>query len=118
MHYIYLFLALLLNITGNVTMKLGAMQGVQLSSLAPLDLVRKNWLVILAVLIYGASAIFYFISLMFFPLSVAYPIVVFLAFFAVQIFSVLVLHEQLNFLQIIGCVMILAGVAFVLFFRK
>ena len=118
MPYVYLFAALALNIGGNIAMKLAALRGFDLSTYEPIHFIAKNWQVLASISMYGLSAIFYFLALRELPLIIVYPTIIFLGFIAIHAFAVIVLGERIVAWQIVGHILVLIGMALILFFYQ
>ncbi len=116
MAYFVLFTALVLNIGGNIAMKLAALRGIDFSTYQPIAFVAHNWQAIVAIAMYGLSAVFYFAALREIPLIIAYPTIIFLAFIAVHAFAVIFLGERIVAWQIVGHILVVAGMMLILFF--
>jgi len=120
MGVVFLMVALLLNATANILIKLGAGR---LESLDPpleqLDLIGKalavgtNLYLVIGIIFFASNVGFYTLALKKLNLSAAYPIMTSGGFLLISAFSVLYLKETLTALQITGIVLIAVGIAFV-----
>lgn len=115
MVYVYLILALTLNAIANILMKLGAESsgGGLFRVFADIRLVLGNPHLMLGVFCFVLALAFYTLVLSKMNLSVAYPIMTSLGFLIVVGFSVLALHEAVNWWQYAGMGLILVGVVLV-----
>lgn len=113
MAYLYLAAAFSLNAIANILLKLGARNGIDISSLSPISLALSNWQLILGVIIFAANVILYFLALRELPLSIAYPIMVVMGFIIVNGYAFFLLGESITSLQIFGYFVIVAGLVLV-----
>lgn len=100
MAYLYLALAFLLNASGNILLKEGSAHPIS----------TGNWQLILGLVLFGANALFYVLALKTLPLSIAYPTMVAMSFLIVLTYAYFRLGEGFGWLNILGYVLIIAGV--------
>lgn len=111
--YAFLFASILLNVTGQTFMKLGAnaLKNIEISIPGLLNTFMNPW-IIMGLGAYGISTIFWIISLSKFDLSVAYPFLS-LGYILVLIVSVFLFKENINELRVLGVVLIMVGVVLI-----
>jgi small multidrug resistance pump len=120
-HVIALLLALTLNATANLMMKVGSgrfsVSGLSndpgLRSLT--STLTQNWVLILGLLFFATNVVFYAYALRapFLPVSMAYPIMVGGGFAIIAVIAWWFLGERMSAMQWAGVIMILAGVILV-----
>lgn len=108
MTYLFLFGALILNSSANILLKLGA-RPEPVGNISLTTLVSQYGLAILGVTLFALNIVLYFLSLRALPLSVAYPVMVIGGFLIVNTFAFFILKEHIGTLQIIGYVLMIAG---------
>lgn len=110
MTILLLVLAIIFNATANILMKLGAKQmgsvGVNLDSVKAFVTNPFIWAGLVS---FGLALMFYTYVLTKMNLSVAYPLITSLGFLIVVSFSVFYLHESVNWMHMLGLVLVLAG---------
>lgn len=114
-HVIALVFALAANAAANIMIKAG-MRAKAVSAAEPGQLLRAvvmNPLVVGGVALFALNVISYAYVLTRIPLSIAYPVMTSGGFLIVALASVLLLRESLTAPQIVGFVLIIAGVALV-----
>ena len=116
MAYFYLACAFALNAVANIFLKVGAGQGFNLSSYSPLALIISNWQFLLGLFLFAVNVVFYFLALRTLPISVAYPTMVVMSFLIINAYALFVLGEHVVPLQILGYVLIVAGLFLVVRF--
>ncbi len=115
MPYALLLAAVAVNALANVLLKMASAKGVSWSLEGGVfALAAKNGLLIVALLVFAANVLLYFAALRSLPLSVAYPIMVAGTFVLVNGASALMLRESVAPMQLVGYLLIVAGVALVL----
>lgn len=112
MAYIFLILAFSLNAAANILLKLGAIRGFN-TARGPVLALLGNWQLVSGVALFAVNVIFYFLALRSLPLSVAYPIMVAMGFLIVNGYAMLSLGESLTAMEVLGYVMIVAGLVLV-----
>lgn len=117
MSFIFLIIAFSLNALANILLKLGAQRGVDFVNLNFLEIISRNFLVVIGLLLFALNAGFYFLALRLIPLSLAYPIMVVMSLLIINTFAYFYFHESINFLQVIGYVFIIVGIIFVSRFK-
>ncbi len=113
MAYLFLILAVSLNATGNVLLKLGSQHGLDLADRSPIALVAGNWQLLLGCAVFAANILFFFLALRALPLSVAYPVMVGMTFLIVSSASLFLFREHISILQYIGYAGIILGLVLV-----
>ncbi len=115
MGYVFLVVALLFNASANILMKLGATKleetpMAELSTVDKLLTVALNPYLMIGLILFASNVLFYIVALRRINLSIAYPIMTSGGFLIISLFSVYYLREHLSSLQIVGIVMIAAGI--------
>jgi len=119
---IALIVALVLNATANLLIKMGMraidleLQGAGILSSGPWGLVRlllRHWVLLVGLGCFAANVVFYAFALQKLPISVAYPIMVTSGFAIIVIVAGALLREQLTVTQWVGVATILIGVTLV-----
>lgn len=118
MFYIYLVIAFILNASGNIFLKLGSRTGFNLSSFSPIALFVSNWQFILGCFLFVLNVPFYFLALRNIPLSTAYPIMVGMSFFIVNMSAFFLFKESVHVLQILGYVCMVGGIILVVAYGR
>jgi multidrug transporter EmrE-like cation transporter len=115
MYFIFLFIALFLNTTANIFMKLGAIRTTSFLGEGGVSLFSKffNLYFVLGIVFFAFNLLFYFLALTKVNLSVAYPIMTSGAFLIISVFSFYYLKEPFGLVQIVGLVLILSGIILV-----
>lgn len=120
MTMIILGIAIVLNAAANILIKLGMKDAPDLQSVS-LGVYFSHFItniyVLSGIVSFGLALLTYSYVLSKINLSVAYPIMTSVGFIIVVLFSVLYLSERLIPLQILGIVLIIAGVWLVASFR-
>lgn len=114
---VYLILAFVLNGIANICLKVSAFQGLDFSSFNPWFILSKNILFFVGLILFASNVIFYFLALRNMPISIAYPIMVAMSFLIINLYALMVIGESINIGQIVGYVLLIAGVSIVLFFK-
>lgn len=111
--YVFLFASILLNVTGQTFMKMGAnaLKNIEISLPGLMNTFMNPW-ILLGLGAYGFSTIFWIISLSKFDLSVAYPFLS-IGYILVLIVSVLLFKESINEFRIAGIVFVMIGVVLI-----
>ena len=73
----------------------------------------KNWPFWLGLLFYGLAFLLYAAALQRLPLNVAHPILTSGAIALVSVSSIIFFNEQLNWLKVLGILLVLAGVVLI-----
>lgn len=110
MTILLLVLAIIFNASANILMKLGAKQMGSVS--VGLDAVKAfvtSPYIWSGLVSFGLALMFYTYVLTKMNLSVAYPLMTSLGFLIVVSFSVFYLHETVNWMHLLGLVLVLAG---------
>jgi multidrug transporter EmrE-like cation transporter len=113
MGYLFLALALPLNATANVLLKIGA---AQLGGLDEPNLAGRliaNYQLLAGLSLFALNVVFYVLALARLNLSVAYPIMMAGGVVIVVAVSVLLLHETLTIRRTIGLFLLIAGIVLV-----
>jgi len=112
--YLFLVVALLLNASANILVKLAAVRtGNGGSGLAGALAVYLSPWFIGGLACFGFNLMAYSLALQKIPLVVAYPIMVGTGYLIMVLVSRLVLDETMTWLQVAGAVLILAGLALI-----
>jgi multidrug transporter EmrE-like cation transporter len=113
MGYVFLALALVLNATANVLLKLGA---AQLGGLDEPNLVSRlmtNYYLPAGLTLFALNAVFYTLALTRLNLSVAYPIMMAGGVIIVVSVSILFLQETVTTRQMLGLLLLIPGIVLV-----
>jgi multidrug transporter EmrE-like cation transporter len=113
MAYFYLILAFSLNAAGNVLIKLGSVEGLDLSSKMPIAIIINNWQLVAGCFVFAGNIFFYFLALRTLPLAVAYPVMVGMTFLIVTVASLMLFREHITALQYFGFAAIVLGLVLV-----
>lgn len=113
MPYFLLFCAFVLNSTANLLLKLGSQKGFDFADFSLGVLISHNWQFVVGCVLFVANVPFYFLSLKFLPLAVAYPVMVIMSFILVNILAYIFLKETINFSQYIGYGLLIIGLLMV-----
>ena len=111
MGYIFLTIALVLNASANIMLKLGAgklgpLKDPNLSLVEKIPHLLTNYVLILGLGSFALNIVFYTIALSKLKLSIAYPIMTVGGVFIITTFSALSLKESLNGIQYTAIVLI------------
>ena len=120
MIYIIFALAIIFNAGANILIKIGMNEAVLdtgFNIFRMILIMLKNIYVMSGVFSFGLALVLYSYVLSRVNLSIAYPLMTSLGFAIVVSFSVIFFKESLQFLQIIGLILIVAGVWMVAAFR-
>ena len=113
MGWLLLVVALTLNATANILLKLGA---TQLGGLGGPDLIgrlARDYYLFAGLLLFALNVVFYMVALSRLDLSVAYPIMVAGGIVIVVSVSALLLGEPIDVPQGIGLILLVVGIALV-----
>ncbi len=115
-YYVALAAALILNATANLMMKFGMERFKAAAADLPpgiwpmLTALLTNWVLIAGLVCFATNVILYTYALKFFPISVAYPIMVTLGFAIIVVVAGSYLNEHPTRVQWVGVTLILVGV--------
>lgn len=121
MKYLFLILALLLNTSANILMKISANKINTIEISHPKDVIIaiiKLPTLIIAVILFALNILFYILALTKINISIAYPIMTSVGFLIISIFSTFYLKESLTLLQIIGIILIAIGITLIAYHLK
>lgn len=113
MGYVLLGIALVLNATANVALKLGSTQFAAWHDVGVVRAVLGNYALMAGVVLFACNVVFYALALSRIPLSVGYPIMVGGALIIVVLISVLYLRESVTLVQMLGLCLLVAGMVLV-----
>ncbi len=113
----YLAIALLLNSTANVFLKIGAGK-MEYKGLNLVELVTHNFMAILGIFLFSVNVIFYFLALRSVPISTAYPVMVIASFLIINLFAYFYFNENIHAMQVVGYFLIVAGLILVFYFTE
>lgn len=116
MGYALLVIALVLNASANILLKLGSARVHELSGLSIGELIPKlltNYFLMIGLSFFALNVLFYTAALNRLNLSVAYPIMMAGGVAIITVFSTLYLKEALSFLQYAGILLITGGIILV-----
>jgi len=122
MGYIFLVIALILNASANILMKLGASRiPVNIKELSFTEIITSiitNYFIIIGIIVFAFNVIFYIASLSKLNLSIAYPIMTAGGFLIISTFSFYYFKEPLTSVQIIGIILMAIGITLVAYNLK
>jgi multidrug transporter EmrE-like cation transporter len=118
MSILYLIIAFVLNSAGSVMFKVAANRGGFILQGSFFSILSQNYPFILGCFLFAANAVFFVLALRTLPLSIANPVMLIMSFIIVATVSVLLLHERINSLQIIGYALLIFGVVIIFYFNK
>lgn len=113
MGYVFLTVALTLNATANLLMKMGADRLGTFEGSGAVRGLLTNYFLISGVILFGLNIVFYVAALTRMNLSVAYPVMMAGGVLIVVSVSVLYFRESLTFAQILGILLLMAGLVLV-----
>lgn len=113
MGLLFLIVALTLNATANILLKMGATRLGDLDAPGLLGRLASDAHLLAGLLLFALNVIFYLVALTRLNLSVAYPIMVAGGIVIVVSASVLLLEERISLPQGVGLVLLVAGIALV-----
>jgi multidrug transporter EmrE-like cation transporter len=113
MGYLFLALALVLNATANVLLKIGAARLGDLDEPNLAGRLITNYHLLAGLALFAVNVVFYILALARLNLSVAYPIMMAGGVVIIVAASVLLLHEALTMRQAIGLFLLIAGIVLV-----
>lgn len=113
MLYVILVIAIVSNACANILIKIGMSRGGSLDGLKITEILSKmvgNYILWSGVACFALNLAAYSYALSRMNLSIAYPVMVSCSFVIVALASVLFMQEVLNWMQVGGLVLIIAGV--------
>lgn len=110
MGYIFLIIAMLLNATANILMKIGSGNLSYFTEYGIVQGLLKNYLLIIGVFLFALNVMFYVLALSKINLSVGYPIMAIGGLSIITLVSYFFLKEAISPLQLIGLILILGGI--------
>ena len=116
MGYIFLAIALLLNASANILLKLGSGRLSELKGLSMLEIVPRlltNFYLMIGLAFFALNVLFYASALNRLNLSIAYPIMMAGGIVIITVFSTLYMKETLTFIQYAGISLIAVGIILV-----
>ncbi len=116
MGYIFLVIALTLNASANILLKLGSGRIGELKGLGLVEMIPRlltNYYLIIGLLFFALNVVFYTIALNRLNLSIAYPIMMAGGVLIITFFSAFVLGESLSASNWVGIGLIAGGLALV-----
>ena len=113
MGYVFLTVALTLNATANLLMKMGADRLEAFEGPGMLKGVLTNYFLVGGVVLFGLNIVFYVAALTRMNLSIAYPVMMAGGILIVVSVSVLHFRESLTLAQIVGILLLMAGLVLV-----
>jgi small multidrug resistance pump len=111
--YVFLILALTLNATANVLMKVGANRLATSGARETLSSAATNLYLVGGLGLFALNILFYIAALRKLDLSFAYPVMTAGSLLLVVLVSVLALKERITALESVGILLMLAGLALV-----
>lgn len=113
MGYVFLVLALTLNATANVLLKVGAGRLGHFGEPGAMLRLLTNYHLLAGLALFALNVIFYAAALSRLNLSVAYPVMMAGGIVIVVSVSILVLQESVTRLQLLGLALLVAGIVLV-----
>jgi multidrug transporter EmrE-like cation transporter len=113
MGYLFLALALVLNATANVLLKIGAARVGGLEEPNLIGRLVTNYHLLAGLSLFALNVVFYVLALTRLNLSVAYPIMMAGGVVIIATVSVLLLHEALTMRQGVGLLLLIVGIVLV-----
>jgi multidrug transporter EmrE-like cation transporter len=118
MSTIYLIIAFVLNAGASILLKVQSLHGLQLKPFISTKIITHNIYFIGALALFGLNVVFYTLSLSRIALSVANLTMVVMSFLIVSLFSYYYFKESISALQIVGYILIIAGLILVISYAK
>lgn len=116
MGIIYLIIAFVLNGTATVLFKVEAKDGINLKG-SLLHIIANNYAMIIGFVLFAINAIFYILALRSLPLGLAYPIMTIMSLMIVTAASIILFHEHINTVQIVGYVLLIVAIVLIFSFK-
>jgi multidrug transporter EmrE-like cation transporter len=113
MGYLFLLLALTLNATANILLKVGAARLGELTQPGLLGRLITDYHLLAGLSLFALNVVFYVLALTRLNLSVAYPIMMAGGIVIIATFSVLLLQEALTMRQGVGLFLLIVGIVLV-----
>jgi multidrug transporter EmrE-like cation transporter len=113
MGYVFLTVALTLNATANLLMKIGADRLGAFSGSGMLKAILTNYFLVGGVVLFGLNIVFYVAALTRINLSIAYPVMMAGGVLIVVFVSVLYFRESLALTQVLGILLLIGGLVLV-----
>lgn len=117
MNFFFLIIALILNATANILLKVGASNGIKLGG-GVVDSFRANMVPVIGLGLFALNVVFYFLALRGIPLSTAYPIMTIMSFVIINTAAYFYLNEHINGWQLVGYGFLIVGLIFVFYFSE
>lgn len=115
-YYVLLVLAIILNSTGGILMKIGSNNvsfGQGESLIKTIQTMMTNWQLIIGIGLYGTSFVVSTLVYTKIPLNIAYPIILAGTLILVTISSVLLLKEGFTGWQLFGSIFLIIGIGMI-----
>jgi multidrug transporter EmrE-like cation transporter len=113
MGYVFLTVALTLNATANLLMKMGADRLGPFEGPGMLKSILTNYFLVGGVVLFGLNIVFYVAALTRMNLSIAYPVMMAGGVLIVVSVSVVYFRESLTLAQVLGILLLMAGLILV-----
>jgi len=113
MGYVFLGIALALNATANVLLKLGAADVGSLAGPSLIGRLVTNYYLLAGLALFALNVVFYVLALTRLNLSIAYPIMMAGGVAIIIAASILLLQETLTIRQLIGLSLLIVGIVLV-----
>src|SRR5258708_7869212 len=113
MPYLLLVTAFVVNGLATIFLKLNATRGVGFGGGISLESITGNIYLILALALFAANVLFYYLALRTVSLALAYPIMVTGTFLVVGFASLIIFQEHITGMQIFGYILVLIGITLV-----
>ena len=114
--YLMLIIALVLNASGSILLKIGSSRIGNLEGLSPIEIGLRllgNVYLLIGLSVFALNVVFYIAALSRLNLSIAYPIMVAGGILIITLFSYFILKENLTIFQIVGIALIAIGISLV-----
>ncbi|MDB5188941.1 MAG: putative Conserved rane protein [Candidatus Nomurabacteria bacterium] len=116
MGIIYLIIAFILNGTATVLFKVEAGKGIILKG-SLLHIISSNYAMILGFILFAINAIFYILALRSLPLALAYPVMTVMSLIIVTAASIIIFHEHITPVQIVGYLLLIVAIVLIFNFK-
>lgn len=121
MRYLLLIVALVLNASANILMKIGAEKLGTIRGLSFYQLAFRfgtNYTLILSMTIFALSAVVYVLALTKVNISIAYPLITSGSLLIISLFSFFYLKESITLSHILGVILVITGMTLIAYNLK
>ncbi len=109
-HFIFILFCVATNIIAGILIKLSVIPPQKFPSLDDIPSALMNYYFWLGLMFYGLSFLLYTKSLVFLPISIAYPILTSLTLIGISIISAIYFKEAFDWIKIVGLLQIILGI--------